>query len=78
MAQPPARKRPKPQIVVPLHERIPAPALIGAGEPYLDLTDHYLGLVQRIGHALVIDDALRKSQPPASPSDTHRLAASVK
>ena len=48
VAQPPARKLAKPQVVVQVHERVPAPPLIGAGEPHLDLTDHHLRLVERI------------------------------
>ena len=78
MAQPPTRKLPEPQVVVPVHERVPAPSLIGSSEPHLDLADHHLRLVERIRHIPLIDEALRKSQTPASPSCRHRFAASVK
>ena len=48
--RPPARELPEPQVVVPVHERVPAPTLLGASKPHLDLTDRYLRLVERIRH----------------------------
>ena len=58
MTQTPARELPEPQGVVPVHERVPAPSLVGAREPYLDLADHHLRLVERIRHSPLIDEAL--------------------
>ena len=78
MTQTPARELPEPQVVVPVHERVPAPTLIGAHQPHLDLADRYLRLVERIRHISLIDETLRKSQSPATPSCRHRLTASVK
>ena len=76
VAQPPARELPEPQIVVLVHERVPAPPLIRARQPHLNLAHHHLHLVERIRHAP--GDALQNSQPSALLSGHHRLAASVK
>ena len=54
VAQSPARKLAKPQVVVLVHQRIPAPPLIGARHPHLDLADHHLRLVEPFRYASVI------------------------
>ena len=46
-------------MVIPVHERIPAPSLIGSSEPHLDIAHHHLRPVERIRHAPVMDDAPR-------------------
>ena len=46
------------RVVVPVHERVPAPTLVRAGQPHLHLAHNHLRLVERIRHAPVIGEAL--------------------